>query len=277
MKKAKPYKNINQKSLFEEEERKEFIKANSIHYFFVWEDIEFGKDLFKIKPNNRNNIIFKPIQLKGSLAILNEIKNEYFDRLYHKPFKLYYYQNEFQAWLGDWGKITRLIEAAIEYSDFKLNRIEGKHKVGKFKNLEPKEIINLFNTQISKSQYLKYLAAKQDETYRVIPILEYQNSQWEESFVFRLRTLSDRILIVWENAKEGRATHLFIADRKTIDERLFAIESFIIGSIDAKRTLLHDSSTTAKKIKHDLMYIDSINHKNLQNFKTELQYLLNRY
>lgn len=264
-------------NLFEEEERKELLRASCEHFYFVWDDVEFDKNILRIK-TTRHKKIFKPLPLKGSLSILNDIKKEYFDRLYHKPFKLYFLNNEFQPDLSkDWQRITRLIEAGIEYAEFRINRVEGKHKFGHFKKLQPQQIIELFKERFSKTVYLKYLAARQSELYKIIPILEYQNKQWEESFIFRLKTGSERILIVWENAKEGRATYLFIADDETMDDRLNAIESFIRTSIDLKRTLLHDHNREAKKIKRELMHIDSINHETIESFKSELQHILNRY
>jgi hypothetical protein len=72
------------------DKREEKIKANSVFYRFFWDDFDFDKDLIRIKPNTHKQI-FAPIIVKGSLKILNTIKDEYFKRLFNKPIKLYFF------------------------------------------------------------------------------------------------------------------------------------------------------------------------------------------
>ena len=272
-------KNFNppgQRSLFEKQDEMEALKEKSEHYFFLWEDFTFHKNEVVINPN-RHKKIFPHIPLAGSLEILNQIKQEYFERLHPKPVKLFFYEKRFQAGISkDWAEVTKLIEAAAEFYHFRYTRTAGA-RVIRLDKLQPAQVIQLLGDQLGRSQYLKYLASIQNELYSIIPILEYQNHQQEESFIFRLKTLTNRTLIVWENAKMGRASHLFIASSGVLDLRLKLIESFVMNEIDAKRSLLHDKAKQAKIIKGELLYVGSVNHKNLPHYKTEIQTFLNRY
>src|SRR5215204_5372747 len=66
---------------------------------------------------------------------------------------------------------------------------------------------------------LKFLS-KHSPDYSLIPILEWHHNQEEESFIFRFKAGSGRILIAWENSKDGRATYFFIADDNNLEDRL---------------------------------------------------------
>jgi hypothetical protein len=169
------------------------------------------------------------------------------------------------------------IEAAIEYVEFRIRKTNEKRKFGKFEKLTNDQIKELFSSKFEKSNYLKYLAEIHSKEYRLIPIIEYQNKQLEESFIFRLQTLSKRILIAWENSKVGRATHLFIAEEDSMAKRIISIESFIMDTVDAKRSHLHANDAVSRKIKTELMYIGSINHDDLTRYKNEMRHYINRY
>ncbi len=273
---SKAHKNsLPQQSLFWQEEKKELLRGECDKHHFVWDMVEFEKDRLRLK---HPKIILKPLPLKGSLDILNNIKKEYFDRLFHRPFKLYYLNGIFQQSLStDWEKIIGLIEPALEYVQFKFPTSAAKHKIGRFVNLSPKQIFDLYEPKFSKNIYLKHLATKQHTSFSIIPILEFHNNQKEESFIFRLKTNRNRILIVWENSKEGRATHLFIADNDNLEHLLNLIESFIIDSTSLKRTMFHIKNSNSKFIRKELMYIESINHDSIEAYRIALQFIIDRY
>src|ERR1700751_3269788 len=105
---SKARTNPNQGNLFEQQNL--LKKKCDAHYFF-WDAVEFDKDMIRLK---LPKIILKPIELKGSLPILNEIKKEYFERLLRGPFKFYFFQKSFQKEISsDWKKIAELIEPAL--------------------------------------------------------------------------------------------------------------------------------------------------------------------
>jgi hypothetical protein len=264
----------NQQGLFDELEKLQTLRKEQTHYF-PWEKIYFYKD--RVQLTFTKIKMFKTIPLKGSLEILNEIKGEYFEKLHPKPVKMFYYDNAFDMRLStDWQRVAELIEPAIEFMQFRIHR-EPRPRFGKFEQLSPEQLSLLWNDQLSRSAFLKLLAKRQSASYRIIPVIEYQNNAREESFIFRLRTLSGRILIVWENANAGRATHLFIADQNNLDERIAFIESFVMNEVDGKRLLLHEHDGQARQVKKTLHFIQSISHDDLTQYKTDLQTVLNRY
>jgi hypothetical protein len=107
---------------------------------------------------------------------------------------------------------------------------------------------------------------------------KYQNGLWEESFIFRLRTGSGRILIVWENPQPGRATYLFIANDENIDVQLKKIELYIINAIDGKRDFINENSAGAKKLRKDLMYTnEKVKHSNMNDYMVTIKSEMNRY
>jgi hypothetical protein len=269
---SKTKTNPNQGDLFNPD--KLFKKKCDAHYF-IWDMVEFDKDILRLK---LPKIILKPIELKGSLPILNEIKKEYFERLIRRPFKFYFFQNSFQKEISrDWKKIVELIEPALEFIEFKIGTTSKKKKIGKFKKLSAKQVFDIYEPKFSKNEYLKLLATKQSPDYAVIPILENRNYQNEESFIFRLRTGTGRILIVWENFSDGRATHLFITDNSNCDKRLRLIESYVIDPTPSKRALLHFKDKESKTIKRELFHIETVNHDTISSYKSNLQYIINRY
>jgi hypothetical protein len=273
-----PQKKVNtshyQQGLFDELEKLQELRKEQTHYF-PWEKIYFFKDRAQLTFTKMK--MFKTIPLKGSLEILNDIKDEYFRKLHPKPVKMFYYDNAFDMRLSiDWQRVCELIEPAIEFMQFRIHR-EPKPRFGKFEQLSPEHLSLLWSEKISRSVFLKYLASRQSSAYKIIPVIEYQNGMREESFIFRLRTLSGRILIVWENGNPGRATHLFIAEQNNVDDRLAFIESYVMNSLNGKRLLLHEHDAEARQVKKTLHFIQSLSHDELSNYKTELQTVLNRY
>ena len=262
-------------SLFHKEEEEKLLKAACEGYYFFWEDVDFDKDFVRLK---NIKTILPHLPLKGSLPILNEIKNEYFKRLHPKPFKLYYLKNVFQSgFSSDWSKIILLIEPALEYAEFKFKTSKQQRKIGRFKKISASQVFSIYEPAFLKNKYLQLLASKQDQEFSIIPILEFHNNQHEESFIFRFRTNTKRVLIAWENSKEGRATHLFIAEDHNLEDRLKLIESFIVDSTPLKRTMFHVKNAESKLIQKSLMYIETINHETIQQYKADIEFNISRY
>ena len=123
------------------------------------------------------------------------------------------------------------------------------------------------------------MAASQHSEYKIIPIWESINSTKEETFIFRLKTTKNKILVIWENANDSRASHLFLISQIQDKNQLKLIQDYITrNDITTKRSLLHNSSSTfSKDIKNELNYINHINHLNLNDYKSKIKYILNNY
>ncbi|MBD0278852.1 MAG: hypothetical protein ICV81_12965 [Flavisolibacter sp.] len=249
------------------------------YVFLTWDDIEFDKDQFAIRPQQVGRI-FKPVPLKGSLPLLSRIRHEYFERLYpNKVLKLYFHEGIFvQAKSPGWQVMADLIEAAQEFVHFRFYKSRTKNRIGRLHHHSDAQVRDLFQESLNRNPYFKFLAQCHNEAFRIIPIEEYQNGQWEESFVFRFRTGSGRILIAWENPAPGRATYLFIANDENQAKQLERIESYIVEAIDGKRDLLNDNTPDARKLRKELMYInEKIVHTNFSDYKGNILMQISRY
>lgn len=276
-KKVKIKVNSDLPSLFQEQEKLEKEKSEATHFFFTWDDITFEKDCIKLNPAKYKNI-FPAITFKGSLTSLNQIKKEYFERLHPKPIKLFFKNNIFAEKISnDWHRIVNLIEPAHEYFKFRFDRSSRHTKLLNTEKLTSEQILQLFNKEVSKTAYLKYLATLQSSKHKIVPVIEYLNGALEDSFIFKIKSGSGRFLIVWENTNPSRAAHFFISKEHELESKINIIESFVMNDVGNKRSLLHDWDMEARKIKAEIFYIGSINHKSFSYFKTEVETILNRY
>lgn len=245
----------------------------------TWDDIEFDKDKISLKSNKLKRI-YPSIPLKGSLHLLDRIKEDYFERLYPKTVLKFYFDDG--KFIEDKSRgyqvIKDLIDAALEFVSFKFYKTKLNNRICKFNRHSSSQVRNLFNDRISRNQFFKFLAQKHSEEFNIIPIEEYQNGLWEESFIFRLRTGSGRILIVWENPQPGRATYLFITDDHSLETQLAKIESYIISATDGKRDYLNETNTEAKVLRKELKYTnEKVYHKKISDYKVKIQMDINRY
>lgn len=118
------------------------------------------------------------------------------------------------------------------------------------------------------------LASLHDGSFRLIPIIESINGQKEESFIFRLKSKQNNILVVWENVNENRASHIFINTPKNHEQYLHKLESFICTPMRTKRIHLHLNSKENQSLKQELKYLKSIKHTTLQSYQREVASLL---
>src|SRR5690606_13940068 len=106
--------------------------------------------------------------------------------------------------------IKNSLEFAFEFLSFSQHDIKKLGKLKAFENLSKKGCINLLKQY--KNQYIDYLAINQTETMKIIPILEYMNGCVEQSIIFRILTKRNKLLIIWENINQNRASHLFLTE-----------------------------------------------------------------
>ena len=253
--------------------REIFLKENTSIINIIWDDIYFQKNKICFTANRLKKKL-NPVHCKGVLDSLNQIKQEYFNRLFSdKSYKLTFLKGDLLLDHSPaWNKILETIEFAKEFYEFKYLMFT-KRRIKHFNHLTNEEIINLFSDSFSKSQYLKYLALKQDREFRIIP--EFLNNRFEESFLFRVYTKNKSILIVWENVNYSRATHIFSTQSELHIHELESIEEFICrDDIGTKRSMLYKTDIDAENIKLILNYIKSIRHVNLEEYKSDLEMVI---
>jgi hypothetical protein len=165
---------------------------------FPWDHVDFQKDHVKFNDPHKETIL-PVLKLKGSLPILNEIRTEFFERLFNKKVvKLYFRDNAFDLSISsDWQKLCDLIEPAVQFAHFQVDAAAGKKKVLKFSLLSNENIMQVWHIHFSKSQFLQHLATRHHDEFRIIPVLEYQNKVREESFIFRVLKQAELLADYW--------------------------------------------------------------------------------
>lgn len=248
-------------------------KANLRTFYIIWDDILFDKDKIRFSPN-RLDAILPSIEFKGVFEELNNLKQEYFKRLYDKDvYKLTFDRNSLQINKSpDWKRISDTIEVGKQYFQFKTN---VKSSFGP--RLTTQSIITLYKSDFERNQYLKFLASIHDGAFKLIPIIESINGQKEESFIFRVKSNKNNILVMWENMNENRATHIFINTPNSHEKDLQNLESFICTPMKTKRSQLYLNSLKNQTLKRELKYLNSIKHTNILSYKQEIQILIENY
>lgn len=265
---------IEKKERDDEVERQTLIQ-NTHTFHIIWDDIIFDDDFIKINPSNIKTIV-KSIFHKGIIKSLNTIKKEYFIRLYSKKvYNLTFIKGDLDYEKSpDWSKLVSTIEFAKEYYIFRYSDFKKEGQTKKFENLTNNQLVLLFENLFLKSNYLKLLASFQSHKFSIIPVIEYSNKNVEESFIFRFISKSEKVITLWENVNESRASHVFVTTKENHNLVLPLIEDFIYTKhFDMKRSLLHENSTTSLELKKKLHFHSSKKHVGLQTYEAELKLL----
>jgi len=260
-----------EKEIYEREEYNKYLKNNTFFKSYSWDDFIFGNNEL-IFPIEKTRKIINPIRLFGVNPSLNLIKDTYFKRLYdHAKLNFTIFEHKILPEKSNGYQIIKnSIEFAYEFLSFSQFDIKKIGKLRAFENLSKDSCINILKQY--KNKYIDYLAINQTETMKIIPILEYINGIVEQSLIFRIITKSEKLLLIWENINENRATHLFLTDIELGEEKLMRIEEFLIrNDIRCKRSTLYDISVSSNSFKNDLSYIGHINHTNLNEYCEKLR------
>ncbi len=247
----------------------------SLH--LVWDDIVFDTDCLRIRPERIKQIL-KPIPFKGAQASLNAIKQEYFVAKYNKPFRLVFHNSELNlAASPAWAELNDLIEKAIEVTRFATLPKSITRKAPAVRKRTEQASGGTKEPQQDKPDYLKVLARLQWTGYRLITILEKYGSRAEESHIYRCRTGTGRVLIVWENTHASRAAYLFIATPENMQEQLARIEAFIhTGDVRYKRSRFQKLKEN-KQLRAQLCFVGSVRHETVAQFETDIKTYMHRY
>lgn len=232
--------------------------------YLFWEDISFGNDCIKFNIS-RTKTIIRPLPYQGVNESLNQIKSEYFKRIYSKDhFKLWIYRNEV---LLNKSKDLKKIFEQIEIFKGKRavhgnNTINNRNKTTDHSSLE---------ILVNKNQYTKFLGSLQDTSFKMKPIWEFISNQFEEALLFRFKTKTEKILLVWENINTKRASHIFLYSDAKQETILKEIEKYIYtNNTLGKRQLLYLNTTKATQTKQKLAYYCHLMHTNLSDYKKEI-------
>lgn len=254
--------------------KQEYIKQNFSTLYATWDHIEFEKGYIKISPKLG---IVRPIKIDGSLKILNNIKIEYFKRVYgDEVYKLVFkngiLQNEFSPGID---KIQKLIqeEGTVATS---LPKLLSKSSHYIFSHSYDKKIIqNLINKSLSHNLYLKKCAALMNETDDVKAFIERNNDINEEALLF-IYNCPDKCVMLWENLNSGRAAYVFIVPKKDKKNLYSVLKSLIEGDISNKRALLYGNNLNLSNFNiKDLKY-KCIIHDDINSYYLSLKYILAR-
>lgn len=256
-----------------EASRNEQIQKNAKPIYILWEDILFEKDKIRFS-SLRIKDFLNSIDLKGVFPEINSIRKEYFQRLFdNEMYKLFFFEGKLIKEISpQWLLLVEKIEIGLQYFDFKFSKTNSFGP-----ELSISDALILFDINLEKSHYLQYLATIQDEKYKLIPIKETTNTTTENSFIFRLRTRTDRTLLLWENVNHKRACHVFLTSIEIHNERLMAIESYICGSTMNKRSTLHLLKNINPLLKEKLGYLGQIRHEGVYDFRIQIDNLIKKY
>ncbi|WP_291399563.1 hypothetical protein [Daejeonella sp.] len=244
-------------------------KYQDIHV--VWADIWFEKDKLIFK-NSKYSL--KPTTLKGVHSGLNTIREDYFLRVYKgKAYRLCHAKGVVnQEFSRGWKKLTEAITIAIHRYEFKTS---SNSKIGV--TIAREQISDFFNVSQEKEPFIKYLASLQDPQFPIIPILEVNSIGREESIIFRFLTKKDSVVVVWENIKQGRASHLSLTTIENLPAVIAEIEALILTNIQRKRSILHGGYTNSSTVKNRVSYLDNLQHKTVDSYKERIQYIIDCY
>ncbi len=249
-------------------------------FHIIWDDIVFEKDIIKIKSERIKDFI-RPIPFKGSIEELNNIKDEYFGRLFGNVlYKITCkYFEDFRSLLFDkelsqkfWNDLEESIEEGKKYYEFK---ITNKTSIGP--NVSLRNGVLIYNFSNNRTPYLKILADLHFGDFSLIPIKELVGNALEDSFLFRIITKRKNILIVWENVNDRRASHVFFSTPEKHDLVMKDIQSFIKKEHNIKRSILHQKDHHSEIIKKRLGFVMSVSHTETKTFKYQIIQAISKY
>ena len=248
-----------------------FQEDDTENTYVLWENIWFEKDKLIFK---NTKCSFKPTPLKGVHKGLDLIREEYFLRMHGRiPYKLSHIKGTIdQVRSRDWGKMTSVIELAIQKLEFKTSKYS---KIGR--GITKQQIGDFFSVSKEKECYFKYLAELQGDVFPVIPILEINSAGKEESIIFRFLTKKGNVVVVWENMNDKRASHLFLTDIENHSAKMMDIESLILSNLPEKRAVLHGGYTNSSTVKNQVKYLRNITHSSLDEYKSKVENIVAYY
>lgn len=212
----------------------EYIKEKCTMTYITWDDISFTSNCIRI---SANKAFVKPIQVVGSMKILDEIKVDYFKRKYKDHiYKLVIYQGEVQE---DLTKDLTIIREIVQQHTEKNNKSPRPKKTVTHREVvyDKRTIHQAIKRMASKNEFLRIPALLLNENDKVVATVEINNQEPEECLIFIFDKKS-QCAVLWENINSNRAGYLFTFPQRAKKNNLPIIKSIIKSEEDNKRELL---------------------------------------
>jgi hypothetical protein len=240
-------------------------------YNITWKEMSFGQDCICFSSDLEG--VLNPAKFSGVFKDFNQIKTEYFLRLFgHKFYKLTFVKGRLDLDQSPhWERITNCLQRGLEFFDYKFS-----DRTVIAAGFTKQESENLFFGSDTKNVYLKYLALNQSESYRIIPIKEVSQHH-ENCFLFRMKTANGKIFIIWENSNDKRANYFFITSAQNHDDIMNKIQSYICSAIKNKRERFYLSDNVSKSLKKELSYVTTLWHNDVYGFTKDVESLVSTW
>ena len=217
--------------------QKEFFKNECNIIYITWDDIKFDNKKIRINPNKG---YVRPINIEGSLKILNQIKPEYFKRVYKNDvYKLVVRKNS--------GIVIEYISTDIEKVKSIINQRVNEIKTGvQFKKpirrifqngISKDRIISILKSDISINSFIKFPATLLTKNDNVNALLELNNGNYEECLLFLFRR-KEFNYILWENINSKRAGYIFKVSHTNYVNSISQITNLVVSDLKYKRDSL---------------------------------------
>lgn len=247
--------------------RKQYISEFCKTIFITWDDLSFHQGKLKINPNKG---FFNPIPIQGSLKILNEIKESYFQRLYRNDvYKLRFTKGSINEFVSpDLYKIKKIISARIKEMQGKLNsNLLNLHK------LSQEKIVEKIYSQEIKNKFLSIPAKMLNKNDRIIALIENNNGSHEECLLFIFQR-NDYYQVLWENINSNRAGYLFLIPNKDYALQISKLKKLIQSNIEFKRLNLWAGISLKKTFNINIEKYYSLIHEYENDYLLRLKKLL---
>lgn len=252
--------------------KEEFINNYCQKIYITWDDIYFERNKIFVTANKG---IVQPIPLKGTLSILNEIKVEYFRRVFKSDvFKLILKNGQIRQ---DLTKDLFKIEEHINEHFKEIHTVKNWHSVSResiFRDSESKEeILKYINNHTLKNSFLKYPATLLLENDSVRALLEVNNGIEEEVILFIFKK-DEYGFLLWENIYSKRAAYIFCFSIKSLSMNIPKIVQLITTNSDYKRENLFKGVDLQKTYNISCIFYKSIIHDYFLDYKNNLDRIL---
>ena len=140
-----------------------------------------------------------------------------------------------------------------------------------FDKLSNKTIYDLYSEELNKTPYLKLLAKKHTNEYKLICLKEVWNhGKPENSFLFQIRSNTDCTTVIWENVNVGRATFVFKFRVHNSKNDIDKIKEFITSNVVTnKRSALRKAIRSGMAFK-EWGCLKFIEHRTIEQFENDV-------
>lgn len=252
----------------------EFKNRDCNVVYLTWDNFSFEKDKVRII---YPSLFVKSFQLNGINYLLDNIKKDYFKRIYPKQiFKFYIFKGEIVKEISKgYNQLLSILEIGYEAISFKIEKKYFNNK-NENKEYQSKEIREILAELQVNNNFLNYLAQKAINIDSVYCIVENNNGNEEECLLFKF-VFDSKIILIWENVIDKRATYYFILDKIIDAQEIHKIFKLIQSDLNNKRESLYGNFNLNKVFDIDILDYHSIRHDDLKKYQNKIDKLLSMY